>query len=139
MREPHTVDYHESFGGLLRGILFDLRQLMREELELARVELREQATRAKVACVSLAGAVMALAIGGVFLLIAIATGIADAFNWPLWAGYLLVAGALGTFGVVMLTVGRNRLRHVHAVPEEAVRTLKENSAWIARRLTSEQK
>ena len=129
----------ESFGGLIRGILVDLRTLIREEVALARVEIREQATRARAAAMSLGIAMGALAFGVTFLLIAIAMGVADLLNWPVWAGFLIVAAFLALIGFVMLASGRKQLREVRPVPEAPVTTLKENSEWIAKRLSSELK
>jgi len=134
--EP-TVTPDTSIASLLKGIVADLRMLMREELSLARVELTAQATRAKTAAVSVGIAVAALAAGGIFLLIAIALGIADAFLWPVWAGFLFVAIALAVIGLIAYAVARRRLNAVQIVPTETVTTLKENSAWIAKRLSSE--
>lgn len=128
-----------SIGGLLRGILNDLRTLVREEIALARVELSEQATRARAAAVAFGAAAGALAFGSLFLLIALAFGIADLLNWPAWAGFLVVAVALSLVGLVMLASGRKKIRTVTAVPEETVTTLKENSEWIAKRLSSARK
>jgi MFS family permease len=131
--------YGESIGGLLRGILNDVKMLIREEIALARVELREQAGRARAAAISFGMAAAALVFGGTFLLIAIATAIADLLNWPVWAGFLVVAVLLGLAGFVMLASGRKQLQQVHAVPQETMSTLKENSEWIAKRLSSAQK
>jgi hypothetical protein len=130
------VVHDESIGGLLRGILMDVRTLIREEIELARVEIRAQAGRARAAAVSFAIAAVSLACGGVLLLVALATGIADLLDWPIWSGFLIVAMLLSLVGMVTLSSGRKHLRKVHAVPEETVSTLKENSEWIAKRLTS---
>ena len=131
--------YGESIGGLLRGILTDVKMLIREEIALARVELREQAGRARAAAISFGMAAAALVFGGTFLLIAIATAIADLLDWPVWAGFLVVAVLLGLAGFVMLASGRKQLQQVHAVPQETMSTLKENSEWIAKRLSSAQK
>ena len=117
----------ESLGGLIRGILLDLRTLIREEIALARVEISEQATRARAAAMSLGIAAGALLFGAIFLLVAIAMGIADLLNWPAWAGFLIVAALLAIIGYGTLSSGRRQLRMVHAVPEETVTTLKENS------------
>jgi hypothetical protein len=133
------LTHPESLGGLVRGILMDLRTLIREELALARVEIREQATRARAAAVSFGIAIGALLFGGTFLLIALAMGIADALKWPVWAGFLIVAVLLAIIGAVTLSAGRRRLQDVHAVPEETVTTLKENSEWIVKRLSSERR
>jgi uncharacterized membrane protein YqjE len=130
------VEYQESIAGLVRGILTDIRQLIRDEMALARVELREQASRAKLAVAALGVAAVALALGLVFLLIAVAIGVSDLLGWPVWAGFLAVALLLCVGGYAMLATGRNRLKAVHAVPEQTVQTVKENSEWIAKRLSS---
>jgi len=130
------LGYNDSIGGLLRGVLMDMRELMREEIALARVELREQAGKAKLAVASLGVAAVALAFGGTFLLIAIAVGLADLLNWPVWTGFLIVALLLSIGGMVMLSSGRKRLRTVQPMPEETVQTIKENSEWLKRRLSS---
>ena len=127
---------HDSIGELVRGILTDLRTLIREEIALARVEIREQAGRMKGAAISLGLALAALAFGCTFLLVAVALGIAYGLNWPGWAGFLLVAVLLSIAGAVALTSARKRLTTVRAVPKETVFTLKENSEWIAKRLSS---
>jgi MFS family permease len=138
MAEPQVVE-NESLGGLVRGILTDVRTLIREEIELARVEIREQAGRARAAAVSFVIAAVALACGGFLLLIALATAIADLLNWPIWSGFLIVAVLLSLVGLFTLSSGRKQLAQVHAVPEETVTTLKENSEWIAKRLSSGRK
>ena len=136
--DPEVV-HHETIGGLIRGILTDLRTLMREEIALARVEIREQAGRARAAAMSFGIAAAALLFGVAFLLIAIATAIAELLGWPLWAGFLIVGVLLSIVGFVSLSSGRRQLRTFHAVPAETVTTLKENSEWIAKRLSSAQK
>jgi MFS family permease len=133
--EPEVV-HTDSIGGLLRGILMDLRTLIREEIALARVEIREQAGRARAAAMSFGMAAAALLFGGTFLLIAIATGIAELLDWPVWTGFLIVALLLSIVGFIALSSGRKQLRTIHAVPVETVETLKENSEWIAKRLSS---
>jgi uncharacterized membrane protein YqjE len=133
--DPEVVT-HDSLRGLIRGILTDLRTLIREEIALARVEIREQAGRARTAAMSFGIAAAALAFGGTFLLIAVAIAIADLLNWPVWTGFLIVAVVLSLVGFVTLAAGRKQLRMFHAVPEETVSTLKENSEWIAKRLSS---
>jgi hypothetical protein len=133
--DPEVVR-NESIGGLIRGILMDLRTLVREEIALARVEIREQAGRARAAAMSFGAAAAALLFGTTFLLVALAIGIAELLDWPVWSGFLIVAVLLTAIGLVMLMSGRKQLQTVHAVPEETVSTLKENSEWIAKRLSS---
>jgi hypothetical protein len=133
--DPEVVR-HDTIGGLIRGILTDVKTLVREEIALARVEIREQAGRARTAAMSFGMAAAALLFGVAFLLVAVATAIAELAGWPLWAGFLIVAVLLSLVGFVTLASGRRQLRTIHAVPRETVTTLKENSEWIAKRLSS---
>ena len=137
MANPDYVQ--ESIGSLIRGILTDMQTLIREEIALARVEIREQAGRAGAAALSFGIAAAALAFGAIFLLVAIALGVAYLLGWPAWTGFLIVALVLGIGGYFTLSSGRKQLAGVHAMPEETVTTLKENSEWIAKRLSSVRK
>lgn len=136
--EPQIVT-DESIGGLIKGILKDLRTLVSEEIALARLEIREQTMRAKTAAISLGIAAVALLFGGVFLLVAAAIGIADLFEWPSWAGFLAIALLMSLVGAVTLVSGRRKLNAIHVVPEKTISTLKENAEWISKRLSSAQK
>jgi uncharacterized membrane protein YqjE len=133
------LGHSETIRGLVRGILTDIRTLIHEEIALARVEIREQAGKARAAAVSFGIAAAALLFAGTFLLIAMATAMADLLGWPLWAGFLTVAVLLSAAGAITFLSGRSQLRSVHAVPPETMSTLKENSEWIAKRLSSNRK
>ena len=133
------LGHGETIRGLVRGILTDIRTLIHEEIALARVEIREQAGKARAAAISFGMAAAALVFAGTFLLIAMATAIADLFGWPIWAGFLVMAVLLGAAGVFTFLSGRTQLKSVHAVPPETMSTLKENSEWIAKRLSSSRK
>lgn len=133
------LGHGETIRGLVRGILTDIRTLIHEEIALARLEIREQAGHARAAAISFGMAAGALIFAGTFLLIAIATAIADLLDWPIWAGFLVVAVLLSAVGFVTLASGRTQLKSVHAVPPETMSTLKENSEWIAKRLSSGRK
>ncbi len=129
----------ETIGGLIRGILNDLRTLVKEELALARVEFREHAGRARTAAMSLGIAAGALIFGVAFLLIALAVGIAELAGWPAWAGFLIVSALLSTVGIITYSSGRKQLRTLQAAQKRSIASMKENSEWIAKRLYSVRK
>ena len=126
----------ESFGELMRGILSDLRTLIRDEIALARVEFQEEAGRARAAALSFGVMAVAFAFGATFLLGAVAIACRDLLGWPLWTGFLAVALLMSAVGALAMASGRKQLRQMHAVPEQTVSSLKENAAWIAKRLSS---
>ena len=113
MANPHTAHTspadEESITGLIRGIFDDLSTLIREEIALARVEIREQIANARTMATALAVAAVALMFGGMFLLVAVALGVADLLNWPAWAGFLVVAVLLMAVGAVSFSSARSKL------------------------------
>ena len=116
---------HESLGGLVRSALDDVRELVREELLLARVELRQELNKATAAGVQFGAAGVSLMFAAAFLLIALALGIAAAFDWPAWAGFGVVAVVLAMAGLVFVSGGRKAVREVRPLPK-TVQTMKEN-------------
>lgn len=133
------VMHDESIGGLLRGILGDFRTLLQEEIALARLEIRDQATRMRTAAVSLGVAAVALLFGLTFLLIAAAIAVSDLLAWPMWDGFLAVAAVLSLAGLILLVSARKKLSQVSAVPENTLSSIKENAQWISKRLSSAQR
>ena len=120
------MDYtsRESLGGLMRSALDDVRELVREELLLARVELREELNKATSAGVQFGAAGVSLMFAAAFLLIAVALGISAAFDWPAWAGFGIVAVLLAIAGMVFVSGGRRAVREVRPLPR-TVQTFKE--------------
>lgn len=121
------MDYtsHESLGGLVRSALDDARELVREELLLARVELRQELGKATAAGVQFGAAGVSLMFAAAFLLIALALGVSAVFDWPAWAGFGIVAILLAMAGIVFVSGGRKAVRDVRPLPQ-TVQTLKEN-------------
>ncbi|WP_345801415.1 phage holin family protein [Microbacterium sp. AZCO] len=112
-----------SLGDLVGQVTGDMSRLMRQELELAKAELRESAkTTAK------AGAMMGVgAYAGhltvLFLSIALWWGLGSLFDNG-WLGALVVAVLWGIVAAILLVVGRNKIKEVQGAPQ-TVDTLKE--------------
>ena len=116
---------NESLTGLVRSALDDARDLVREELLLARVELRQELGKATAAGVQFGAAGVSLLFAAAFLLVALALALSAAFDWPAWAGFGVVAIVLGIGGLVFVSGGRKAVREVRPLPR-TVQTLKEN-------------
>ena len=101
---------------LLNQLLTDGRTLLRQELALARAEIREEVTQLVIALALSAVAVGTLAIAGLWILIAVTRGLASIFGWPLAAVYAGVGGALGIIGVVLLAVVWHQVRTIRMLP-----------------------
>jgi hypothetical protein len=104
--EGTPVD-EQSLGELFATVTRDLSLLMRQEIELAKTELAEQAKRAGLgAGLFSAAGVMAL-FALVLLLFAASFGLAAGANIPVWAGFLCIGGAflLGAGFFAVLGIG----------------------------------
>ena len=119
---PHETD--ASMGTLLRSALDDVRDLFREEVALARAEIRQEVTKATAAATGLGGAAAAGWFAGMFILTAIALGISEGMRWPNWTGFAIVGVLLAIFSAVMFMVGRRALRDMRGLPR-TVETVKE--------------
>jgi uncharacterized membrane protein len=96
-------------------------------MELARVEIREEAAKAGKAAGMLGAGGLIAYLGFALLATAAAWGLAEAIDAG-WA-FLIVGLVVGAIGAVLVLMGRNRLRDVRPVPDETVETLKEDAQW----------
>jgi protein-S-isoprenylcysteine O-methyltransferase Ste14 len=126
-----------SLSQLISGIVGDAQVLVRQEIALARQEIREEIDNAKQAGIKLGVAAGVLAVGGLLLILALAQGVAALFSWPTWAGYGLVGLVLAIAGYILLSAAQRQIKEVHPIPEKTVETMKENVEWIKERTTSD--
>jgi hypothetical protein len=125
---PDETLPRESFGQLLSQLATHSAALVRDEVALARQEMRESAR-------SLRMGIVTLAIGALIGWIALATlaaaaviGLANLMN-PEYAA-LIVGGALAVVGGGVAMVGINRLKRTNLTPEQTMETLEEDKQWL---------
>jgi hypothetical protein len=112
-----------SVGTLISEVTNDLSTLMRQELELAKAELKQEASKTGKAAGMLGGAGFAGYMVALFLSIALWWALANGMDEG-WAA-LIVAVLWAVIAAVLFTVGRKKLREVNPKPERTVQTLKE--------------
>ncbi|MET9469030.1 phage holin family protein [Streptomyces sp. NPDC006544] len=122
-----------SIGDLIGEISQDVSQLVRDEIELAKAEIKQESAKAGKAVGLLGGAGYAGHVVVLFASLTLVFALANMMD-PAWAG-LIVTALWAVGGAVLYTVGRKRLRAVHLKPEQTLETLKEDARW-ARHPTS---
>jgi uncharacterized membrane protein YqjE len=120
-----------SVGDLLGEVTGDLSRLMRQEVALAKVELKEEATKAGKASGLLAGAGAVGYLVLVFLSLALMFALDNVMGIG-WAA-VITALILGIVSAVLFVVGRNKFKQVNPKPEQTVETLKEDVQWAKNR------
>ena len=123
-REPKAPD--RSLGDLFAAMTSDLSTLMRKEVELAKVETKEEVARAGKAGGMLGAGAVAAHFALLFASFALAW-LLDEFMHPALA-FLVVAVLYGIAAAVLLTRGREQMKQVH-VPQQTMETLKEDVEW----------
>jgi putative superfamily III holin-X len=129
MTAPRKDEVAEtSIGELIGDISNDLSQLFRQEVELAKAEIKQEATKAGKAAGMLGGAGFAGYLAVVLLSFALVFGLANVMDAG-WAA-LIVAVIWAVIGAVLYATGRKRLKTVDPVPRRTVDTLKEDAQWL---------
>ena len=112
-----------SVGELLGEVTQDLSTLMRQELALAKAEVKEEGIKAAKAGGMLGAAGFAGYMVLLFASIAAWWGLAEVMS-PGWAA-LIVTAIWAVIGAVLFAVGRQRMREVNPKPERTVETVGE--------------
>ena len=134
-------DFAKPIGVLFREVVDKTRALLREELRLAKAELREQAAIAARNLVWIGmGAGLGLA-AVLVLCIALNRGLTVLFaqfmdpEIAVWLVPLLLGLVLAGVGAALISKGINTLReHLDLVPETR-QTLKEDKEWLRQKVT----
>jgi hypothetical protein len=128
MAEPVTQD--ASVGELVSRVATDLSTLLRQEVALAKAEVKEEATRAGKAAGLFGAGGVAVLMTVVFLSLALMFGL-DSFLWT-WVSALLVGLLWGGIAAAMFVFGREEVQHVKG-PERTIQTVKEDVEWLRTR------
>jgi uncharacterized membrane protein YqjE len=121
----------EPISGLLRSLVADIGLIARREAELAKIELKEKASKAGVAIgLLVAGAAFALYALGVLIAAAV---LGLAIVLPAWAAASIVALVLIVIAAVLALIGRTKLREgAPYAPTRTLETVEEDIGWMRR-------
>jgi len=109
----------QPVGDIIKTITDDVKLLVRDEIELAKTELVPAAKNGGIGA-GLFGAAGYFAICALSVLyFALAYGLSDLFNWPLWLGFLVVGIALFVVAGICGAIGYTRVKKVKA-PERTI-------------------
>jgi len=134
--DSRRIDPQEpSLGELLGGLVGNMQDLIRGEVGLAKQELKEEAKQAGVGAGMLAGAGVMALVGLIF--VGLTATYALTLVLPGWAAALLVAALFLIVGFVLYSLGRQRLQRIDPVPRQSIESLKEDTEWIKRQVSSD--
>ena len=120
---PRPDVSNASVGELIGEVSRDLSTLMRQELELAKAEIKTEVTKTGKGVGMLGGAGFAGYMVALFLSIALWWGLANVMD-EAWAA-LIVAAIWAVIAAVLFATGRKTMRTVNPKPERTVETVSE--------------
>jgi hypothetical protein len=131
----------EGMTGLMRGIINDIGDLIRQELKFARTEAKADLRKTRDAATVLALGVGTALLGAILLALMLvhllhyvslpAEETARLQGLPLWGCYGIVSAVFLVIGSAVAYMGCTMFKSFNPMPDETAKTVKENVQWIA--------
>lgn len=124
----------ESLGDTLTGIIQDLQNIIRGEVQLAKTEIKEDAGKLGGALGMIGAAAFLALVGFIFLML----GVTYLLNKSLemWISAGIVGLALLIIGAILGVIGKNQIQEANMVPDKTIESLKEDKEWASRQMNS---
>jgi xanthine/uracil permease len=135
-----AVREERSIGQLLKELRDETTTLLRQEVDLAKTEMSEKASRlgTNLGSLALGGGVALL--GALALLAAVIYGLTSILNQfmsvgvAIWLAPLLVGLVLAAIGYSLVQKALATLRQESLTPRKTTETLQENKEWLKARM-----
>jgi len=126
-----AVDHEPSVVSVVSGLVNDAEQLVKQEFELLKVEIKSDARQMAIAAIPMIVGVLACGVGMIVLAFALAWGLIAIWpSLPVWAAHGIVAVVIITAGVVAVWRGKEMFTEpIRDVLEPA----KEDRQWTVKK------
>jgi hypothetical protein len=124
---PRRED-ERSVGELFTNLANETSTLVRQEVQLASQEMTAKATRAGKQLVYILAGLLVAVVSVLALLFALIFGLATVLE--LWKSALLVGIVAAAIAIFAVFKGIAALRAMKLLPEQTIRTLKEDKQWL---------
>ncbi len=117
-----------SIPELVSGVVENVQNIVRSEVQLAKAEFREEAqTAARAASMLAAGTILGIYALGLLLMTIVWLLATQMSNW---LAALIVTVVVAAVAATLVMLGRSRLEEVDLKPERTVESLKEDVEWV---------
>jgi uncharacterized membrane protein YqjE len=124
----------ERFSSLISGLLEDLQGLVRDEIRLAKAELREDMQTVMRAVAMIAAAAIFALVGLIILLMGVSILLSETVRT--WLAFAIVGLAALVLAALLGIIGKNRLSAGNLKPEQTIESMKENKEWANQQIKS---
>ncbi len=126
--DPGRPAPDDSIGSLVSHLTNDFGKLTRQELALAKAELRDEAKKAGKGAGLLGGAALAGWMVALFVSLTVMWALGEVMHLALAA--LIVTVLWGIAAAVMAASGRKELQDVSPKPDQTIESVKEDAKWL---------
>ena len=141
MAVPGERKEERSIGQLLKELTHESSTLLKQEVNLAKTEMSEKASRVgtNLGAVAVGGAVALL--GAIALLLAAVYGLTSILNnfmnqeVAVWLAPLIVGGILAAVGYSMIKKALDVLKRESLTPQKTTQSLQENKEWLKEKIS----
>jgi len=127
-RVPASFDGDQSLGALFSQLANDSTTLIRQEIALAKAEVRQSVRQTTNGAAKL-GAAAAMATVGALVLTAFLVLLLGDLLDNYWLSALIVGVVFLLIGGILAMSGMRKLKAVQLAPENTLATLREDKAW----------
>jgi uncharacterized membrane protein YqjE len=124
----------ESLGETITGIVKDLQEIIRGEVQLAKTEIKEDAGQMGKALGMVGAAALLGLTGFIFLML----GVTYLLNKSLemWVSAGIVGLALLIIGAIVGMAGKSQMQQANFKPDQTIESVKEDKEWASRQIKS---
>ena len=137
-QSPHDpsepIDPEQSLGDLVGRMTSDVGALISTQIELAKVEIKEEVSRAGKGAGMVGGGGLAAWFALLLMSMGIAFGIGNAMESVGW-GFVLVGLVYAVIATVLVLKGRQQITSATPIAEQTMETLKEDVEWARQQRT----
>ncbi|HEY3788751.1 MAG TPA: phage holin family protein [Urbifossiella sp.] len=126
---PNPTPPATTVTELLSGILDDAQKLVRQQIDLAKAEFKEELAQTRRASEFGGIGLVLMTIGGLTLVAFLVNLLHEHFQYSMWASCLIIGSILLSIGIILLLAARNVLDRFSLVPEKTLKSLRENLTW----------
>ncbi len=125
-----------STGTLVGEIVHDAHTLIRQELELAKMEVTQEITKGKRALLAFSTANSLRTIALFHLSLGMAFILNQVLDVTLWLSFLIISAIASALAYWLYRNAVSRIDAIDLLPKQAIDTMKENVEWIKARVKS---
>lgn len=117
------TDADRSIGTIIKDLTADISMLLRSEIALLKLELKESAAKLGGGAAMMGAALFLALVGLAFLFVTITLGMV-ALGLPPWLSSLIVTVVLFAAAGILVMMGKKKLQGVNFVPSESIEHIK---------------